>query len=122
MYATVRQHPTQIRIIDDVRLEDTEKFLVTIRPANPALVTVAYREQEYSIVDVDDLQLAVDVETVVREAARSATVTVYADEVPLDFEVRYDYETQPGIVVPERLQGNDGYTACAEEAAALTCW
>ena len=38
----------------------------------------------------------------------------------MDFEFRFDYETQPGIVVPEALQGDADYTAYVAEAAALT--
>ena len=110
----------QVTLRNDDRVEDTEKFLITIRPANPALVTVPVYEREYTIVDTDELKLTVDVETVVREAARVAHVRVYAEEVPLDVEFQFDYETQPGTVVPEKLQGDDDYTAYANEAAALT--
>ena len=110
----------QVTVRNDDRVEDTEKFLVIIRPANPALVTVPAYEREYTIVDVDDLKLTVDVETVVREAARVAHVRVYAEEVPLDFDFSFQYETQPGTVVPEGLQGNNAYTAYVAEAAGLT--
>ena len=110
----------QVTVRDDDRVEDTEKFLITIRPANPALVTVPVYEREYTIVDTDDLKLTVDVETVVREAARVAHVRVYAEEVPLDFDFNFQYETQPGTVVPEGLQGNNAYTAYVAEAAGLT--
>ena len=110
----------QVTVRDDDRVEDTEKFLITIRPANPALVTVPVYEREYTIVDTDELKLTVDVETVVREAARVAHVRVYAEAAPLDVEFQFDYETQPGTVVPEKLQGDDDYTAYANEAAALT--
>ena len=110
----------QVTVRNDDRVEDTEKFLVIIRPANPALVTVPAYEREYTIVDVDDLKLTVDVETVVREAARVAHVRVYAEDVPLDFDFSFQYETQPGTVVPEGLQGNNEYTAYVAEAAGLT--
>ena len=110
----------RIRVINDNRLEDTEKFLVTLRAADDTLVTLAKSEREYTIADLDDLKLSLDVETVVDEDAGAATVTVYADAAPVDFEFRFDYETQPGIVVPEALQGNADYTAYAAEAAALT--
>ena len=110
----------RIMLRDDDRVEDTEKFLVTIRPANPALVTVPEYEREYTIIDTDDLTLTIDVETVVREAARVAHVRVYAEEVPLDFDFNFQYETQPGTVVPEGLQGNNAYTAYVAEAAGLT--
>ena len=109
-----------IRVIDDNRVEDTEKFLVTLRPADRTLVKVATSEREYTIVDVDDLKLSLDVETVVDEDAGAATITVYADAAPVDIEFQFDYETQPGTVVPEALQGNDDYTAYVAEAAALT--
>ena len=108
-----------VTVRDDDRVEDTEKFLVVIRPANPALVAVPAYEREYTIVDVDDLKLTVDVETVVREAARVAHVTVYAEAVPLDFDFSFRYETQPGTVVPEGLQGNSAYAAYVAEAAGL---
>ena len=107
-------------MINDNRLEDTEKFLVTLRAADDTLVTLAKSEREYTIADLDDLKLSLDVETVVDEDAGAATVTVYADAAPVDFEFRFDYETQPGTVVPEALQGNADYTAYAAEAAALT--
>ena len=110
----------RIRVINDDRVEDTEKFLVTLRPADPTLVTVAMSEREYTIVDVDDLKLSLDVETVVDEDAGAATITVYADAAPVDIEFQFDYETQPGIVVPEALQGHADYTAYVAEAAALT--
>ena len=110
----------RVMLRDDDRVEDTEKFLVTIRPANPALVTVPEYEREYTIIDTDELKLTIDVETVVREAARVAHVRVYAEEVPLDFDFNFQYETQPGTVVPEGLQGNNAYTAYVAEAAGLT--
>ena len=110
----------RVMLRNDDRVEDTEKFLVIIRPANPALVTVPEYEREYTIIDTDDLKLTVDVETVVREAARVAHVRVYAEEVPLDFDFNFQYETQPGTVVPEGLQGNNAYTAYVAEAAGLT--
>ena len=113
-----------IKLIDDIRVEDTEEFLVTIRPANPALVTVADHERQPRILDVDDLSLAIDVETFVREAARFATVTFYADPPLLDVATTWNYQTQPGIVVPEAVhdsvaQSNE-YAAYAAEAAGLT--
>ena len=110
----------RIRVIDDDRVEDTEKFLVTLRPADPTLVTVPTSEREYTIVDVDDLKLSLDVETVVDEDAGAATITVYADAAPVDIEFQFDYETQPGTVVPEALQGDTDYDAYVVEAAALT--
>ena len=110
----------RVMLRNDDRVEDTEKFLVIIRPANPALVTVPEYEREYTIIDTDDLKLTIDVETVVREAARVAHVRVYAEEVPLDFDFNFQYETQPGTVVPEGLQGNNAYTAYVAEAAGLT--
>ena len=110
----------RVMLRNDDRAEDTEKFLVTIRPANPALVAVPAYEKEYTIIDTDELKLTVDVETVVREAARVAHVRVYAEEVPLDFDFNFQYETQPGTVVPEGLQGNNAYTAYVAEAAGLT--
>ena len=110
----------QVMLRNDDRVEDTEKFLVIIRPANPALVTVPEYEREYTIIDTDELKLTIDVETVVREAARVAHVRVYAEEVPLDFDFNFQYETQPGTVVPEGLQGNNAYTAYVAEAAGLT--
>ena len=110
----------RVMLRNDDRVEDTEKFLVTIRPANPALVTVPEYEREYTIIDTDELKLTIDVETVVREAARVAHVRVYAEEVPLDFDFNFQYETQPGTVVPEGLQGNNAYTAYVAEAAGLT--
>ena len=113
-----------IKLIDDIRVEDNEEFLVTIRPANPALVTVADHERQPRILDVDDLSLAIDVETFVREAARFATVTFYADPALLDVATTWNYQTQPGIVVPEAVhdsvaQSNE-YAAYAAEAAGLT--
>ena len=110
----------RVMLRNDDRVEDTEKFLVIIRPANPALVTVPEYEREYTIIDTDELKLTIDVETVVREAARVAHVRVYAEEVPLDFDFNFQYETQPGTVVPEGLQGNNAYTAYVAEAAGLT--
>ena len=105
-----------IPLVNDVRLEYTEIFRVTLRPEDGTLVWIGMSWREYTIIDVDDAMLSMDVEMVVDEGAGSATITVSTAE-DIDFAFELKYETAPGIVVPEAVGDPDaGYAA---EAAAL---
>ena len=77
----------------------------------------------YTLVDTDEATLSIDVETAVDEGAGSVTITVAIGPAPVDIEFKHDYETAPGIVVPDRAQDSinaGGYAGYAEEAAGLT--
>ena len=105
-----------IPLVNDVRLEYTETFRVTLRPEDGTLVWIGTSERDYTIIDVDAAMLSMDVEMVVDEGAGSATITVSTAE-DIDFAFELKYETAPGIVVPEAVGDPDaGYAA---EAAAL---
>ena len=120
-----------IPVIDDMRLEDTEKFTVTLRPADDTLVRLVTSSSDcpaatgdcasprtYTIVDVDDGDLSIDVETVVAESAGSATITVFVGDVPIDFAFEVKYETAPGTTVPEDLADTTEAAARRYAAAA----
>ena len=121
----------RVAMIDDDRVENAEKFLVSLRPADDTLVSLVTSAGDcpsgelycasprtYTIVDTDEATLSIDVETAVDEGAGSVTITVAIGPGAVDFEFEYDYETAPGIVVPDRAPGYaQGY---AQEAAGLT--
>ena len=111
-----------IPIVNDLELEHTETLWVALRPDDDTLVWVVSSPRDYTIIDVDEAHLSVDVETTVDEGAGSATITVNTGGAFLLFPFSITYETAPGIEIPptgesdQGLQPHPGYTA---NAAAL---